>query len=172
MKATDARKLKRDQLTDVRRRGVTAVQDGESPAMVARIPGVGVSTVFGWLAQYRAGGWNALRAHRRGGRRPKRDAAQLKWVYETVTTKDPRQLRFSFALWTSRMVGEMIDRQFRIRLSKASVCRLLNQLGLSPQKPLWRAFQKDPDRAEMAFAGVSDDQGGGEKTEGGHLFRG
>ncbi|MFA5183803.1 MAG: IS630 family transposase [Syntrophales bacterium] len=148
MKATDARKLKRDQLTDLRRRGVTAVQDGESPPMVARILGVGVSTVFGWLAKYRAGGWDALRANRRGGRRPKLDAAQLKWVYDTVTTKDPRQLRFSFALWTSRMVGEMIDRQFRIRLSKASVCRLLNQLGLTPQKPLWRAFQKDPDRVQ------------------------
>jgi len=87
MKATDARKLKRDQLTDLRRRGIAAVQDGESPAMVARILGVGVSTVFGWLAKYRAGGWDALRAHRRGGRRPKLDDVQLKWVYDTVTTK-------------------------------------------------------------------------------------
>jgi len=146
MKATDAGKLKRDRLTDLRRRGVAAAQDGESPAMVAKILGVGVSTVFGWLAKYRAGGWGALRAHRRGGRRPKLDAAQLKWAYDTVTTKDPRQLRFSFVLWTSRMVGEMIDKQYRIRLSKASVCRLLNQLGLTPQKPLWRAFQKGPDR--------------------------
>ena len=42
-------------------------------------------------------------------------------------------------------------RQFGIRLSKASVCRLLNQLGLSPQKPLWRAFQKDPVRIQKWF---------------------
>ena len=35
-----------------------------------------------------------------------------------------------------------------IKLSKASACRLLNQLGLRPQKPLWRAFQKDPELVE------------------------
>jgi transposase len=72
----------------------------------------------------------------------------LEWVYNTVTMKDPRQMKFPFALWTSLMVAELIRRQFGIRLSKASVCRLLNQLGLSPQKPLWRAFQKDPERVE------------------------
>jgi len=148
MKSTDARKLKRDQLTDLRRRGVAAVQEGETPAMVAKVLGVGVSTVFGWLAKYRAGGWDALRAHRRGGRRPKLDASKLKCLHDAITTKDPRQLQFPFALWTSRMVGELIERKFGIRLGKSSVCRLLNQLGLSPQKPLWRAFQKDPVRVQ------------------------
>jgi transposase len=148
MKSTDARKLKRDQLTDLRRRGVSAVQEGETPSMVAKVLGVGVSTVFGWLAKYRAGGWDALQAHRRGGRRPKLDASKVKWLYDTITTKDPRQLQFPFALWTSRMVGELIERNFGIRLGKSSVCRLLNQLGLSPQKPLWRAFQKDPVRVQ------------------------
>ena len=66
IKNTDARKLKRDQLTDLRRRAVAAVREGEMPAMVLKVPGVGVRTVFGWLAKYRAGGWDALRAHRRG----------------------------------------------------------------------------------------------------------
>lgn len=46
------------------------------------------------------------------------------------------------------MVAELVWRQFGIRLSKASVCRLLNQLGLSPQKPLWHAFQQDPERVQ------------------------
>lgn len=61
-------------------------------------------------------------------------------------------MKFPFALWTSLMVAELVWRQFGIRLSKASVCRLLNQLGLSPQKPLWRAFQKDPERVEKWVA--------------------
>jgi len=98
MRKTDARKLKRDQLTDLRRHGVAAVQEGETPATVAKVLGVGVSTVFGWLAKYRVGGWGVLEARRRGGRRPKLDASKLKWLFDTITTKDPRQLRFSFAL--------------------------------------------------------------------------
>jgi transposase len=46
------------------------------------------------------------------------------------------------------MVGELIHRQFGIKLSKASVCRLLGQLGLTPQRPMWRAHQQSPERVQ------------------------
>ena len=144
MKNTDARKLNRDQLTDLRRRGVEAVQNGNPPAIVAYILGVAISTVFGWLARYRNGGWDALNAQKRGGRPPKLDGDKLKWLYDVITMKDPLQLKFEFALWNTKMIIDLIDRQFGIKLSKASVSRLLKQLGLSPQKPLWRAYQQDP----------------------------
>jgi transposase len=144
MHRNDARKLTHRELTELRRRGVAAVQGGESARIVAGVLGVHIVTLFGWLARYRRGGWSALGAAKRGGRPPTLDAKKLQWLYNTITGKDPRQLNFPFALWTSRMVQVLIDRQFNIRLSKASVCRLLNQLGLSPQKPLWRALQKDP----------------------------
>ncbi len=147
MRETDARRLTHNELTELRRRGVSAVQDGEPATLVAKVLGVQKSTLFGWLARYRRGGWSALDAHKRGGRPPKLTGKMLQWVYETVM-KDPRQMKFPFALWTSLMIGELIRREFHIRLSKASVCRLLNQLGLSPQKPLWRAFQKDSERVE------------------------
>jgi transposase len=54
-------------------------------------------------------------------------------------------LGFKFALWTRDMVGELIGRQFGVRLSVASVGRLLRTLGLSPQRPLYRAWQQDPE---------------------------
>jgi transposase len=142
MRETDARRLKHNELTELRKRGVSAVQDGQHAVLVAKVLGVQKSTLFGWLARYRRGGWSALDARKRGGRPPKLTAKMLQWIYETVM-KDPRQLEFPFALWTSAMVAELIWRQFHIRLSKASVCRLLNQLGFSPQRPLWRAFQQD-----------------------------
>ena len=148
MRATDARKLTHSELTDLRKRGVTAVQEGQRPHQVAKALGVQRSTLFGWLARYRRGGWQALDAHKRGGRPPKLTAKMLEWVYDTVSTKDPQQLQFPFALWTSMMVVELIWRKYQIRLSRASVCRLLNQLGLSPQRPLWRAFQQDPKSVE------------------------
>jgi transposase len=124
------------------------VQDGQRVPLIAKVLGVQRSTLFGWLARYRRGGWDALDARKRGGRPPKLTAKMLAWIYDTVTTKDPRQMKFPFALWMSSMVAELVWRQFHIRLSKASVCRLLNQLGLSPQKPLWRAFQKDIELVE------------------------
>jgi len=148
MRKTDARRLKHGELTELRKRGVSAVQDGQPAILVAKVLGVQKSTLFGWLARYRRGGWGALDARKRGGRPPKLTAKMLAWIYDTVTMKDPRQMKFPFALWTSLMIAELISRQFGISLSKASVCRLLNQLGLSPQKPLWRAFQKDSQRVE------------------------
>ena len=43
---------------------------------------------------------------------------------------------------------EIIHAQFGVKISKSSVCRLLNQLGLSAQKPLWRAWQQNPDKVD------------------------
>jgi len=145
---TDARNLKHDQLTALRKRAIAAVQNGESPEDVARVFGVSRSALYNWLAKYRNGGWHQLDAKKRGGRRPKLDAKAMQWLYRTITNNDPRQFRFSFALWSSKMIGELIHRELGVRLSKASVCRLLNQLGLSAQRPLWRAYQRDPDRVD------------------------
>jgi len=146
--STDARRLSHDKLTDLRRRGVSAVQDGESPEQVARVLGVHRTTVYGWLARYRDGGWHRLDARKRGGRKPKLDGKAMAWLYKTVTMGNPQQYKFPFALWTSRMIGVLIHRRLGIHLSRASVCRWLNQLGLSAQRPLWRAYQQDPAAVE------------------------
>ncbi len=143
MKIMDARKLNHQMLTELRKRGVTSVQNGESPEIVAKALGINRVTIYSWLARYRDGGWGALDAKKRGGRRPRLDAKALKWIYKTVTERNPLQLKFTFALWTAKMVGELIAERFKIKLSKASVCRLLGQLGLTPQRPVWRAYQQN-----------------------------
>jgi transposase len=115
---------------------------------VAKAIGVTRAAMYGWLARYRSGGWEALDARKRGGRPPKLDGKTLAWLYETITLKNPLQLKFTFALWTARMIGELIRQQVGVQLSKASVCRLLNQPGLTPQRPVWRAYQQRPEDVE------------------------
>jgi len=141
----DARKLTHKELTELRRRGVASVQAGESPEVVARVFGISRMTIYNWLALYRRGGWHALDAKKRGGRPPKLNAKAIRWVYDTVTMKNPLQLRFPFALWTCDMLVHLIKRQLGISLSRSSVSRLLKQLGLSPQRPLRRAYQQNPE---------------------------
>ncbi len=68
----------------------------------------------------------------------------MKKIYDIVTMKNPLQLKFQFALWTRDMVRDLIRDQFGVKLSLVSVGRLLKKLGLSPQKPLHRAYQQDP----------------------------
>jgi transposase len=148
MHKKDARRLDHRTLTELRKRAVASVQEGQSPADVAKALGVTRAAMYGWLARYRSGGWDALDARKRGGRPPKLDGKALAWLYDTITLKNPLQLKFTFALWTARMIGELIRRQVGVELSKASVCRLLNQLGLTPQRPVWRAYQQRPEDVE------------------------
>jgi transposase len=140
----DGRGLDHATLTELRKRGVAAVQSGESPTRVAAALGVNLRSLFRWLALYRRGGWDRLDASKRGGRPPKLDGGALRWIYSTLTNKNPQQLKFPFALWTAAMVQSLIAERYKVRLSHSSVCRLLHQLGLSAQRPLWRAYQQNP----------------------------
>jgi transposase len=47
------------------------------------------------------------------------------------------------------MIAKLIVKRCGVRLSLASVGRLLAQLGLTCQKPLWRAYQQDGSRVEQ-----------------------
>jgi transposase len=143
MRTNDARRLDHATLEAMRERAVRSVHGGESPEVVARIIGINRSTIYGWLAQYRRGGWSALKAKPLFGRPPKLDGRKLKWIYNTVTQKNPMQLKFAFALWTREMVGKLIKVKYNISLSVVSVGRLLAQLGITCQRPLHRALERD-----------------------------
>jgi transposase len=143
MRKDDARKLDHQTLEAMRERAVRRVQEGESPEVVAKIFGIGRTAIYRWLGQYRQGGWGALKAKPLFGRPPKLDDKKLKWIYDTVTQKNPLQMKFTFALWTREMVATLIKDKFKIRLSVASVGRLLAQLGITCQKPLNRAIERD-----------------------------
>jgi len=67
----------------------------------------------------------------------------MRFVYQTLTTKNSMQMKFEFALWTRDMVRELIRKHFNVRLSEVSVGRLLRKLRLSPERPLARAHQRD-----------------------------
>jgi len=149
MQENDARRLDHHTLEALRERAVRKVQEGESPEVVARVLGLNRSTVYGWLAQYRRGGWGALKAKPLFGRPPKLDGWSLSWIFDTVTQKNPLQMKFAFALWTREMVAKLIKDKFKIALSLVSVGWLLAQLGSTCQKPLQRALERDEARGQQ-----------------------
>lgn len=148
----DGRALDHRTLSELRKRAVASVQSGESPTRVAAALGVNLRSVFRWLALYRHGGWGRLDAGKRGGRPRKLDGPALRWIYRMVTSNNPLQLKFPFALWTAAMLQILIAERYGVRLSHSSVCRLLHQLGLSAQRPLWRAYQQNPEAVRRFLA--------------------
>ncbi len=145
MKTQDGRKLSPKTLEEIRARAVQRVQEGESPERVIKTLGFSRACIYNWLARYRAGGWHALKTGSRTGRPKKLSGRQISWIYKTVVDKDPLQMKFHFALWTRSMIATVIKQKYRIKFSESSVGRLLRQLGLSCQKPLYRAYQQNPE---------------------------
>jgi transposase len=144
MTKRDGRKLDHKTMEALRMRAVQQVQAGENPEVVIKALGFGRSRIYEWLALYRAGGWDALRSRKSTGRPRRLDGRKLRWIYDAVTLQDPRQFKFPFALWTRGMIAQVIRQQFGLRLSLPSVGRLLAQMGLTCQRPLYRAFEQNP----------------------------
>lgn len=148
MNKRDGRALDHKTLEEIRIRAVQRVEAGESPEDIIRVLGFGRTVIYDWLAKYREGGIEALRAKPIAGRPSKLAGKEIKWLYRTITSKNPLQLRFEFALWTRSMVRDLIRETFGVHLSEVSVGRLLRKLGLSPQKPLRRAYEQDRERVQ------------------------
>jgi len=148
MEKLDGRKIGSEAMEQIRIRAVKRVQQGESPEKVIATLGFSRACIYNWLGRYRAGGWHALQSGKPSGRPKKLNGRQIAWLYKTIRDKDPIQLRFSFALWTRSMVTHLIHKQFNLKLSESSVGRLLHQIGFSCQKPLYRAYQQDPEAVE------------------------
>jgi transposase len=92
------------------------------------------------------GGLEALAVKKAPGAIPKLTPKQLDQLVRWLVGSDPRQLQFDFALWTREMVRVLIERKFGVSYTPQGVGNLLRRLGFSPQRPLVRAHEQDPER--------------------------
>jgi transposase len=144
MKKNDGRKLSHEALEQIRISAVKQVEAGISPEEVIKALGFERVCIYRWIAAYRSGGIEALKTKKLLGRPSLMSPKQLRKLYLVISKDDPRQYKFSFALWTVSIIREVILNVFKLRLSEVSVWRTLKKLGLSPQRPLRRAYQQNP----------------------------
>jgi transposase len=143
----DARKLPPEAQEAIRLRAVRAVRDyGLSPTEAARLFGVSRRVVYKWLDTVDRQGVAGLRAKRRGRRgRLCLKSFQAATVVRLVTTRYPEQLGLPFYLWGRRAVQGLIAKRYHIHLSVWTIGRYLRHWGFTPQKPLRRAYEQDPE---------------------------
>jgi transposase len=145
MRDNDGRKIGHATLEVLRMRAVDRIAAGASPAEVAQTLGLHRGSVYRWWAKHRQGGKEALAAKPVPGRPATLTDEQLARLADIVAHKDPLQLAFDFGLWTTDMIATVVYREFGVRLHRTTIGRILHKLGFSPQRPLRRAFQQDPD---------------------------
>ena len=146
----DGRTLDGASLETIRLMAIERVREGEAPAEVMASFGFNRTTIYKWLkAALQPGvGIKALRSTKATGRPRTLTAAQERQVFRWVKGRDPRQYGLDFGLWTRKVVAELIAQKFGVTLAVTAVGELLAKLGLTPQKPLQRAYQRDPEAIE------------------------
>lgn len=145
MKTIDTRRLSPDAQEDLRRRVVAGVRGGMGKSVAARTFSVSRTSIDAWLEKVNRGGARALKSKRRGRPRRSRLAGwQAANVVRAIEGGCPDQLRLPFALWTREAVQHFLADRFDVHVSVWTVGRYLANWGLTPQKPIRRAYEQNP----------------------------
>lgn len=145
MATIDGRTLDHHTLEHIRIQAVRRViEDGESPSEIMRSYGLCRTTIYPWLRDFKDKGWEALAESIAQGPEPKLTDKQKQQVKRWILGKDPRQYGFDFGLWSRRIVRQLIQEKMGIELCLTSVGKLLASMNITPQKPLRRAYERDP----------------------------
>lgn len=145
MAKIDGRKLDHKALEHLRMLAVKrVVEDGEKPSEVMMSLGLCRTSIYPWLREFKDKGWEALAESIAEGPTPKLSEKQRERVRRWILGKDPRQHGFDFGLWTRSIVQTMIQEKMGIHLCITSVGKLLASMDITPQKPLRRAYERDP----------------------------
>jgi transposase len=147
MRKKDARSFSAETQEAIRCRAVECVRSGMSQTEVARRFSVARGTVAGWMKRFREGGRRALAKRKQG--RPKGSRKLKGWqaavIVRMITDRTPDQLKMPFVLWTREAVRDLIATKFQVTVSLMTVGRWLKRWGFTPQKPVRRARERDPE---------------------------
>jgi len=150
MAKIDGRTLDHKALEHIRILAVRrVVEDGEAPSVVMESLGFSRTAIYPWLRKFEQEGWDALVERIAAGPEPKLREKQRQQVKRWILGKDPRQYGFDFGLWSRRIVQALIKERMRVELGLTAVGRLLASLEITPQKPLRRAYERDPQAVEF-----------------------
>jgi transposase len=119
-------------------------QAGWTGTAIAQALGVSEAAVSTWLNRARAGGVEALKRHPPPGATPKLTVEQRAQL-PAILAKGAEWYDFIGNVWTTKRVAAVIKREFGVSYHPAHVSRLVRQVGLSLQKPVVRATQRDED---------------------------
>jgi transposase len=125
-----------------RRRAMAELKKGLGVTEVARRIGCSHSAVIAWRDAVRSKGDKALAARPVPGR-PAKLTARQRAKLPRLLLRGAESWGYSTALWTTKRVASVIEREFKVTLHPSNVGRVLRTLGWSCQKPERRALQRD-----------------------------
>ena len=146
----DGRKVPDEVMNYLRKIAVVAVvEKGYSPEEVIDVLGLSRSCIYTWLRRYEEQGLSGLESQPAPGSEARITPAMEAWLGETVLNSTPVDFGYDTVLWTREILAQLLWEAFEVDVSGRTVSLHLRKLGLSYQKPRYRAVEQDAE--EVAF---------------------
>jgi len=148
MEKDDARYLNLAQLHERRKQVVRLHKNNISVMKIVQLCGLSYPAVRRVIDLYEQGGMSAIKPAARGnalGTGRALSDEQERTIRQIICDKRPEQLKMEFALWNRAAVMQLIEREFGIKLSIRGAGNYLNRWGFTPQKPIKKAYEQQPE---------------------------
>ena len=175
MKKHDARSLPREVQQYNRDLAIRLFQDGKTRTDIAEIVGVNYVTVCDWIKAWKKGGKKALQLQKRGrGSEEQRKLTpqQEEVLKHLLTDKNPQQLKLPFALWNRKAIQSLIYNNWRVKIAIRTIGDYMKRWGFTPQKPLKRAYERNPKAVEQWLEVTYPEIQSRSKAEGAEIYWG
>ena len=148
MSKSDGRQLSIETQNYLRQQAIGLREQGKPVGEIGIYLGIHASVIGKWWRQYQAQGEAALNQQRRGrppGSGQRLNEAQQAELRCAIEQGHPEDYGIESALWTRRAVQALIAQRCEVDMPVRTVGDYLKRWGYSPQRPLKRAYEQDPD---------------------------
>lgn len=136
----------------IRKKVYAAFKSGQTKYAAAMKCHVHERTVGRWYAKFAEHGIEAIHGSKRGpkpgGEKHKLSDLQLAELKRIITDRTPDQLKFKFALWSSKAVKELVSRKYGAQICRRTARRYMQKLGFTYKTPIRLAREQNPAKVE------------------------
>jgi transposase len=123
--------------------GIILSIEGRTTSEIASILKVSRTTVPLWINNWNAHKKEGLLEGFRSGRKKKLNDNQIERITDIVES-GPVAYGLNTGVWTSKIIGSVINHEFDILYHPGHVRKLLKQIGFSVQRPTYKLANADP----------------------------
>lgn len=149
----DNRKLSPTGLAHLRQRAVESViQHGLTQSKACKVFGFSETSMCKYIKEYRESKESSYSYKKRGvkeGTGSKLSIEQMEEIVKKLLRNTPDQLGLEYTLWTSKVVHEYIETNYKVSYNRRSIRKIMTKLGFTSQKPIKLAYERNPKKIEI-----------------------
>lgn len=147
---SDARQIPDEVMTYIRQIAVRAINEKQyHPDDIGDMLGVSRSAVYDWLNRFASDGYDGLETRKAPGAKPLVTREIEQWLKKTIIEETPEKFDYDTPLWTCDILAELVKVHFGVEVAGTTINQHLKKLGLSYQKPSYRAIERDPEEVKQ-----------------------